>query len=220
MIGPSFEFKYFVEFIYLRNDYEKIPFVQCLLAGLKTLMFGCLFSGLTILFDPYLSQEIAFSDFLRSLPFYQRIIFTSASLEFIRIRYIAAFLLSESLIKIVGLSYDPTNEVNKHEKIYSINIKSVIFDIDMSNRIKEWNRQIHLWLKYNIYCRLGNIPPSVAAFITFMICAYWHGLRLSYPLFFIVYFVLQQYWTGFLMRLNMDKPSNIFTYTLVLLPTN
>lgn len=217
MIGPSFEYKYFIEFIYLKDDYQEIPMVSCIIAGFKTYTLGIIFAVLTLISSPYFSQEIAFSDVFRSWPFYLRILFSCLSLELIKIRYMAGFLLSEGLIKLTGLSYDPTNETNKHEKIYSVNVFVCLFDIDMNRRLREWNRQIHLWLKYNIYCRLQNIPVVLAAFITFMICAFWHGLRISYPIFFIVFFLLQQLWEGFMKNLGWDKPSNKLSYVLILL---
>lgn len=138
----------------------------------------------------------------------------------IRAKYYTGFKLAESSVIFCGLSYDyvnkkvsNSNESNNKEnealsddaenhnftKIENVKITYFELEIDPNEKINFWNRSVHLWLKYQVYFRLINLPHKFfykkfenASLCVFVISALWHGFYPGYYIFFIQMYFFQQ----------------------------
>lgn len=75
----------------------------------------------------------------------------------------------------------------QHERNVSIRCINVETAFTPRDIINNWNTQTVSWLKYYVYVRVEQGEKknrSVATFLTFITSAFWHGIPLSYYIFF------------------------------------
>jgi lysophospholipid acyltransferase len=214
IIGPSFEFSDFINFIYKRNEYLQIPKMRCIKAAMKVLLttIVCMISYLV--FKNKLDFFWVTSDeFAEKNLMYKFIYYMVSSALVIRAKYYSGFKLMESSVIFCGLSYnkkkielkESNSEKTKEEyiddfsKIESIRIYNFECEINPNEKVNYWNRTVHYWLKYQVFFRLINLEHkffnknfALASLIVFLISAVWHGFYPGYYLFFIQLYFIQQ----------------------------
>lgn len=82
-----------------------------------------------------------------------------------------------------GFSYngvDKTTGKPRFNRVYMIDIYCTEAGVFLRSIIEEWNRPVHIWLKYCIHTRVGG-GSKLKIFATFCMSAVWHGF---YPLYF------------------------------------
>jgi lysophospholipid acyltransferase len=207
LVGPSFEFKYFLRFINLEGEYSQIEWKKCYKSGLEHILQALGLAFLLVTYakatDPMycITEEFA----QKSLLYKHSYIY--ASMVITRCRYYVAWKLGGGAIDLCGLSYnikrsEDGKEIASLDKIDPCNLTVMEFSINPKIRLQYWNRSVHLWLKYYVYLRLINLKlffkkKGLASFITFTISALWHGFYPSYYLFFFNYFFIEQISTFF-----------------------
>ncbi len=73
-----------------------------------------------------------------------------------------------------------------HSKLYLMDIPSIECGVFFRSTVEQWNRPVHLWLKYCVHVRL-NWHPTLRIFLTFILSAYWHGMYVTYYICFTYY---------------------------------
>ena len=203
IIGPCIEFKDFINFINEKDCYahlnENIFYI--LLNGI--LYFIASFIAMayySIISNKIPLEVVAEKEFGQHSLLYS-LLYIKICIPAIRARYYSGWNLSYSTLIFSGLSY--TEKEIKGKKIKSLEkgsygrVISSEWSINPNEAINEWNKTIHLWLKYNVYTRIlkiknkkfnGEKNKSLANFITFICSAIWHGFYLTYYLtFFFLY---------------------------------
>jgi hypothetical protein len=203
IIGPCIEFKDFINFINEKDCY----------AHLNENIFYILINGILYFIASFIAmayysiisnkiplEVVAEKEFGQHSLLYS-LLYIKICIPAIRARYYSGWNLSYSTLIFSGLSY--TEKEIKGEKVKSLEkgsygrVISSEWSINPNEAINEWNKTIHLWLKYNVYTRIlkikhkkfnGEKNKSLANFITFICSAIWHGFYLTYYLtFFFLY---------------------------------
>jgi len=94
--------------------------------------------------------------------------------------------------------------VNDYDKIENAVLRFSELHPNPREKMKYWNRSVHLWLKYNICLRIMSSDikifknnSQIANFITLMFSSLWHGFYPGYYIGFFQCFFLEQA-SGFL----------------------
>ena len=200
VIGPSIEFKDFINFINESDCYsrlnENLKYIfknglQYLLLSFICMAYYAIISN--ILPIGYFATE----DFNHNLIYSLSYIFICV--PGIRARYYSGWTLSYSTLVFSGISYTEKKKDDKIEKSLDKGSYGSIIKVEWNTNpkevINEWNQTIHLWLKYNVYTRIININikpfknnKDFCNFVTFIFSAIWHGYYLSYYLSFLLLF--------------------------------
>ncbi len=101
----------------------------------------------------------------------------------LRTRYYVPFKFMEAAVVMSGQAFNGLHKKSgkpKFDKLYSMDIHSIELGIFHRSTVEEWNRPVHLWLKWCIHMRI-NTNTYLKTFITFFISALWHGF---YPMYF------------------------------------
>lgn len=225
IVGPTFEFIDFINFINREKEYENIPFKKCIFAAFKQIIISLICMGGFLFFGAKLSfGYLSSSEYGQQSLFYKICYILLSGTLAAKFKYYTAFKLAEASVIFTGLSYnkikilkkDKNDTINIEEKknlsdldvyeekedfykIFSIDILKFEFEVNLIDRINNWNKMVHHWLKYNIFLRLVNSDVKFlknnfprAALITFILSAFWHGFFPGYYLFFVQLYVLQQ----------------------------
>ena len=198
IIGPSLEYKDFINFICEIDCYRRLN--ENFLYILRTGLFYFIGSFACMGFYAVISQKLPVSkvveeDFGKHNIFYV-LAYIYCCIPAVRARYYSGWLLSYSTVIFVGAAY--TEKINKDGKLEKSLEKgsygSIItceWGINPSHSMKDWNNTIHLWLKYNVLTRVININKKpfknnwgIASLLTFISSAVWHGYYLTYYLTF------------------------------------
>ena len=201
IIGPSIEFKDFINFINETGEYADLKgnFFYIFRNGLLYLLisFG------EMAFYAIISNKLPVEDVVKEEfgkhSFLYTIVYIKLCIPGVRAKYFSGWVLSYSTLIFSGLSY--TEKEKDGKKIKSLEkgcygtIATCEWSINPKYTIGEWNKTTHLWLKYNVYTRVINIDHklfknnwSMASFLTFISSAIWHGFYLTYYLtFFLLY---------------------------------
>jgi lysophospholipid acyltransferase len=206
LVGPSIEYKDFINFINEADCYSNLKDNFIYLFKHSILYF--LGSFVSMAFYSIMANKMPFErtgekEFGEHSLLYQ-LVYIYLSFPGVRARYYSGWLLSYSSLIISGISY--TEKTDKDGKIikslekgsYGSIIKVEWDSIYPKEAINEWNKTIHLWLKYNILTRVINIENkifkqnmSLANLITFICSAIWHGFYLTYYTTFFVLYIYQ-----------------------------
>jgi len=88
---------------------------------------------------------------------------------------------------------------NNYDKIENAVLRFVELHPNPKEKLKYWNRTVHLWLKYNLCLRImsSDFPlfknnALLANFITFIFTSFWHGFYPGYYIGFFQCFFLEQ----------------------------
>lgn len=195
-----------------------------MIAGLEQFSVACLCMFSFIFFKDRLEFFwVSSDDYCNKSILYKILYYYISAGLVIRAKYYTGFKLAESAVIFCGLSYDikttkkekdnKVEESNTHDfqKIENVRISYFEFSLDPNVKINYWNRSVHLWLKYQVYYRLINLPHKffykkygTASFIVFIISALWHGFYPGYYIFFS-----QLYFFNQATRI-LDKKLNFF----------
>ncbi len=203
LMGPSFEFQDFRQFINLEGPFRDIPMKSAIIAGLTELLKSFLnILSVVFLLSKYnylycLSKEFDERSYLFKFFYY------NLAMTLQRTKYYSAWKMCQASVIICGLGFnsetpgDPSSE--KFDRVINCTIREVEFSANPKRRIQYWNRTVHLWLKYNLFLRLLNVEhkmlknnTAMASLITFMVSAFWHGFYPIYYVFFFQFYILEQ----------------------------
>ena len=205
IIGPSIEYKDFINFINEADCYSRLN--ENLIYIFKNGMLYFLGSFVAMAFYSIVSnkfplEEVTTKEFGKHSLLYT-LLYIKICIPAIRSRYYSGWLLSYSTIIFTGLSYTEKKDkdgtiIKSLEKACYGKITTCEWCSNPKYAIGEWNKTIHLWLKYNVYTRVININHklfrniwSLASFSTFISSAIWHGFYMTYYVTFFFLFCYQ-----------------------------
>lgn len=211
IIWPSFEFKDFLKFIKLEDEYSNIPWGKCNINCLWDFLLGFVCIFIKIYFVEFDTSYCGKEEFIHK-PFIYKYFYMVVGMVRMRCLYYSGWKISQSSIIFCGLSYSKTEKGDSFDKVDICNLNKIELHLNPRVRIQYWNRSIHLWLKYYLFLRLVSIPrkpfadnKALASLITFMVSAIWHGFYPTYYLFFIEYYIIEQIST------YLDEKYDFFT---------
>ena len=206
IIGPSIEFKDFINFIQETDCYAKLGenigyiLIQGTLYFVGSFVCMAIYAILAVKLPVSKVVEEDFGN--HSLLYVLTYIYFC--IPGVRCRYYSGWLLSYSTVIFSGLSYTEKKDKNDPKKIIKTlekgsygSIVTCEWTINPKLDMVDWNQTIHLWLKYNVLTRTININKkpfkdnwALAGFLVFICSAIWHGFYLTYYLTFILLFFL------------------------------
>ena len=207
IIGPSIEFKDFINFMAETDCYSRLNenFGYILSRGIFYFLLSFFCMGFYAFIAVKLPvAKVVEEDFGQHNIFYV-LAYIYFSIPGIRARYYSGWILSYSTVIFSGLAYtEKPDEKDKDKIIKSLDkgsygsIVTCEWAINPRLSMIDWNATTHLWLKYNVYTRTININRkpfkdnwALASFLTFISSAIWHGFYLTYYLTFILLFFYQ-----------------------------
>lgn len=107
-----------------------------------------------------------------------------------RLKYYAAWTISEGACILCGLGYngyDPVTKKIRWNRVQNIDIWNVEMAESTRQSLESWNMNTNKWLKYYVYLRVtkkGRKPGFRATLFTFITSAFWHGINPGYYLTF------------------------------------
>lgn len=227
IIGPSFEFKDWDDFLNNRGDYAKMAhFVNYPRAFIRYFQ-GILCFGVAavcgVYFPPNEMIEVAFGD--HWYPY--KILHLYFAMMAVIWVYFAGFCCVEANLIACGFSYTrKTNDKNlvteNFNSVRLISITPIIFGTSFADYGTNWNIQIHNWLKYYVMLRLmDRSKPKGAAqlkatFLTFVASSVWHGTYLGFLIFFVAIAVLEMQGKSF-PKLKLTKQlCDVVPYSVIM----
>ena len=228
--GPVFHIREYLDFIYLRGDFDhlgKVHFARVVLERFfyALLIGGCFSVAGTI---PMLSFDyVNTADYAN-----MNLLFRLFNIHFLtaanRLKYYFAWYMSDVACLVSGIGYSP----NMREK-YSRGQNAILTKVELANSQSEcmahWNISISRWLRNCIYLRANEaaLPGFLkgkighrqyATILTRFTSAFWHGF---YPGYYLAFFstVLQfeadsisrKYIKPYFMRDGDTKPHWFYT---------
>ena len=205
IIGPSIEFKDFINFIKEEDCYAHLKDNKNLIikTSIEYLLFSFLTMFLYAFIGPYIPIRVMGEPEFGNYNMLYKIVYLYFVFPCIRAKYYSGWLISYSTLILNGIAYTETK--NKEGKIvpsfdkgdYGSIIKSE-FEPNAKYKLIYWNKTIHLWLKYSIYTRTINIKRkpfennfNLASLLTFIGSAIWHGYYPTYYFTFLMLYFIQ-----------------------------
>jgi len=188
--------------------YKNIPWRKANREALREFVQVVILLCIKIKLSKYFDTKHTGTEEFQLEPMWYKTIYMVLSMIVMKGTYYCAWKFTQSLCNMSGLSY---NNKDKFDKIDSCNLQKIELDLNPRIRIQYWNRTVHLWLKYYVYLRVINIPirplknnKGMASLITFLTSAIWHGFYLTYYVFFIQYYMIEQ------VALFLEERFNLF----------
>ena len=205
IIGPSIEYKDFINFINEEDCYSRLNENIFYIIKNGILYFFGSFAAMG--FYAVISNKLPVSKVSEEEFGEHNLFYILAYIYFcipaIRARYYSGWLLSYATVIFSGAAYtekkDKEGKIEKSlEKGSYGSIVTCEWGINPCDLINEWNKTIHLWLKFNVYARVIKIKKkpfennkTIASFLTFFASAIWHGYYLTYYITFCLLYFLQ-----------------------------
>lgn len=203
VVGPSIEYKDFIDFIYLRGCYSNLPIKYLLINGIQYFGLSLVIMGLYAFIGPKFPISVVGEPSFNQYNMLYKIVYVYISLIFVRMKYYTGWTLSYSSLIFNGVAY--TEKKTKDGKVERLFEKgdygSIInseFGINPKFKLTCWNRTVHLWLKYNLFTRAINIDMkpfknnmNLSSLLTFIVSAIWHGYYPTYYFTFLSLYLLQ-----------------------------
>ena len=206
IIGPSIEFKDFINFMTETDCYSKLGENIFYILTQGTLYF--IGSFFCMAFYAILAVKLPVAKVVEEDFGQHNLLYVLAYIYFcipgVRARYYSGWLLSYSTVIYAGIAYTEKKDEKSGQIIKSVekgsygSIVTCEWAINPKQSMIDWNQTIHLWLKYNVYTRTININRkpfknnwALASFLTFISSAVWHGFYLTYYLTFVLLFFYQ-----------------------------
>ena len=205
IIGPSIEYKDFINFICETDCYSRLSENMSYILKNGFLYFLGSFACMgfySILASKLPVSRVVEEDFGKHNLFYV-LAYIYFCIPGVRARYYSGWLLSYSTVIFTGVAYtekkdEKGNIIKTVEKGNYGSIVTCEWAINPKYSIMDWNSTIHLWLKYNVFTRVVNIKRkpfennwAIASLCTFISSAIWHGFYLTYYLTFGLLFFYQ-----------------------------
>jgi len=114
-----------------------------------------------------------------------------------RLKYYAAWTLSEASCILAGLGYNGYEKETKTirwDRVQNIDIFAFETSQNIHGALEAWNQNTNKWLKNYVYFRVakrGRKPGFKSTLFTFLTSAFWHGTRPGYYLSFATGALLQ-----------------------------
>lgn len=206
IVGPSIEFKDFIDFIHKRNCYSHLPKLYLFKQGsLYFLLSLGVMAGYALGSPKIPISRLCDADFGEKHNLLIKLIYLYFSLVFVRMKYYSGWTLSYCCLIINGIAYTETTDkegrivVSLEKGSYGSIIYSE-FGVNAKFKLVYWNNTVHQWLKYNIYTRTVGIDRkpfknnrTLASLLVFITSALWHGY---YPTYYVTFLVLYFFQTG------------------------
>jgi len=205
IIGPSIEYKDFINFINETDCYTDLnkKFMYIFTNGLLYFIGSFVAMAFYAIVSNKLPVEAVSEEEFGKHSLLYALTYIYFCIPAVRAKFYSGWILSYSTVIFSGLSY--TEEKDNEGKIKRSLEKgcygSVVtceWAINPKYSMIDWNKTIHLWLKYNVYTRVINIKKKpfyknwgLASFLTFISSAIWHGYYLTYYLTFFLLFCYQ-----------------------------
>ena len=188
IVGPYFEFKDYINFIEHKEQYSNIPL--SLVKGLLKYVLAVWWMGIAVFICQYVYIDFFISDEYNQTPFLIKLVYSYMNLIQFKYKGYSIWCFADGANILSGLSYSGNDEKGnpRYEAMVSIRILGVEFGRSPRDIIGAWNHQTARWLKYYVYERVKRHRKEneeKAAFVTFMVSAFWHGFYPGYYLFFI-----------------------------------
>lgn len=197
IMGPVIEFRDFINFINLKEEYGKIP--STLLPSIGRLVTGFILFGVYMGLKEFGHPDSIIDEEGRYSIFKRFIFYVCGCVH--EYKYIGGFCLAEASAIASGFSYNGEASDHRNDKglktqhdrwgkVRSISIINLHLVYKPSEFFHHWNISVHFFLKRYVYLRL--IPQNAtfaqkqaASSQTFFISAFWHGFH---PTYFVVFF--------------------------------
>jgi len=187
--GPASNFNDFMDWIYLRGDFEKLPDSKN--ACFKRFMTGVCFIFVNLVLTMFFPSDLLTSENYPNESFINRHLFLIMNALRKKSTYYIGWSMAEAAIAASGQSYNGIDEKTKEPKFdrfYVIDILSVEFNVFSHSVTEAWNHSTHIWLKRYIYFRMNRvINRETAIYTTYIVSAFWHGFYPAYFHGFILY---------------------------------
>jgi len=205
IIGPSLEYKDFINWINFEGPYKNLYNNKKLIffKGLEYFIYSFIVMGLYAFLGPYFPiEKIADINFRKKLNYPYFMLYLWISCILYRTKYYSGWILSYSTFIWNGIAYSEKKDKNGLIKkdFECCSYGSFFygeFGLNPNENFNYWNRSVHLWLKYSVFTRVINLPfkifknnYSLAQMITFIFSAFWHGFYSSYYITFLLLFFL------------------------------
>lgn len=152
---------------------------------------GIFWLVLTFLIEDYVYTDYIFTDeFINVRSFFYRIHYLFLLGFSYRLKYYAAWTISEASCIVCGLGYNGYDtKLNKIEwnRVQNIDICRLELAQNTHESLEAWNMNTNKWLKNYVYLRVakkGSKPGFRSTLFTFLTSAFWHGTRPGYYLTF------------------------------------
>ncbi|CAI2361780.1 unnamed protein product [Moneuplotes crassus] len=184
-IGPSFEYKYYIDFIDQKGQYRNIPFdfwkgFTKYIKGIPCFVI-LLVSGSIASKDLLVSDEFAEMNFLKQL-FYSYIFVMN-----FKYSAFACWFFADGTSILSGLGFSGRKEKNEYNSVKAFSWANIELATSPRQIINNWNFQVSNWLRNYIYIRFERGDPKrkgKATLAVFLISALWHGFLPCYYIFF------------------------------------
>lgn len=129
-------------------------------------------------------------EYTHSKSFIYKIGYLLALSFFYRLKYYAAWTISEASCILTGLGYngyDKETQTIQWNRVQNIDIFGVETAQNIHHVLSSWNQNTNNWLKNYVYLRVtpkGQKPGFRATLATSLTSAFWHGTRPGYYLTF------------------------------------
>jgi lysophospholipid acyltransferase len=181
--GPSGNFNDFHNYICLEKEFKQIPntFLPCMKRFSAALFWVVGFFLLSKVNWMETIKSPAYND----LNVFVQLLYIGGAALLIRSRYYASWLTIESSLIASGQGYngeDPKTKEPNFDRIFAIDVLGCEFGVFAVALAEVWNHGAHMWLKRYVYFRLSTVMNrTVALYVTYVVCAFWHGF---YPMYF------------------------------------
>lgn len=167
---------------------RQIP--KCGRLALWRVIQGILWIVLSSVAPKYVSLDFVFSSGFKTKSFLYRIHYLALLGFTFRLKYYAAWTISEASCMVCGLGYngfDAKTQTIKWNRVQNIDIKAFEMAQNTHESLEAWNMNTNKWLKHYVYLRVvkkGSKPGFRSTLFTFLTSAFWHGTRPGYYLSF------------------------------------
>lgn len=190
--GPPIEYRNFVDFIDLKENYGKMRPGSHLIPAFSRYGQSLLCLAFTVWFGMVVDVDEIRNPAMYYQPFWYRMGYIILCMQKNISTLFTGFMWMESQIVASGQGYsvdkDGKEEWNTYPQVSAIGFW---VSTNTTDATQKWNIQTHRWLKYYVLARLrdrskprGYISISVVL-ITYLTSATWHGVDLGYIYFFI-----------------------------------
>ncbi len=196
--GPVFHLREYIDFIYLRNDFDtKLGGTHSLTIAGKRFLGGCVLGGLYAaagLF-PQLSFAFVETEEFSSMSLIPKIILVHFTTSAMRLKYYFAWYMADAACLSAGIGYSPSNR-DKFTRSQNAVLQKVDWANCQAEALSHWNISISRWLRSCIYLRAIEAPVprplrgvlghrQYATILTRFVSAFWHGF---YPGYYLAFF--------------------------------
>lgn len=193
-VGPSFEFKEYIDFVNIKEEFKAIP--STLWPSFRVLIFSFVCMGLTVVGDLYFPNMYCATDEFALHPFWYKVFYYNIAMCFCKIRYTTAWKFTESSMIASGMGYTEKSKTGyQWERAVSINWKKTEYAWTAKEMVENWNISVSVWLRRCIFNRIlvsGKDPlkpsstrKSIAQHSSYIFSAFWHGF---YPAYYVMFF--------------------------------